>query len=57
MEVRSEGEGTYLVLVLLLRALRMSQKRGRQGSHRAQVPTTILPSDSDKLACIIQHIV
>ena len=43
----------YLVLVLLLRARRMSQKRGRQGSHSAQVPTTILPNDSDRLACIM----
>ena len=44
--------GAHLVLVLLLRALRINQKRGRQGSHNAQVPNTILPSESDMLACI-----
>ena len=30
----------------------MNQKRGRQGSHSAQVPNTILPNESDMLACI-----
>ena len=29
----------------------MNQKRGKQGSHSAQVPNTILPSESDILAC------
>lgn len=46
-----ENKGAHLVLVLLFRALRMNQKRGKQGSHSAQVPNTILPSESDMLAC------
>lgn len=49
--VGSDRQWTDLVLVLLLRAFLMNQKRGRQGSHSAQVPTNMRVIDSPKVAC------
>ncbi len=34
----------------------MNQKRGRQGSHSAQVPTNIRVMDSPKVACNKQNL-